>query len=101
MISRGVRAIIALSLASALVSCASQAPDSFAPGPAPGAVTEAPAARAPVPPDPDPWPRPLQLSSVDSAAAVGKAGRLIAPDSVTLRFGLFWQRGDMLLGVTP
>jgi hypothetical protein len=38
---------------------------------------------------------------VDSAAAVGKAGRLIAPDSVTLRFGLFWQRGDMLLGVTP
>jgi hypothetical protein len=63
MISRGVRAIIALSLASALVGCASQAPDSFAPGPAPGAVTEAPAASAPVPPDPDPWPRQLQLSN--------------------------------------
>ena len=63
MISRGIRAIVALSLASALVSCASQAPDSFAPGPAPGAVTEAPAASAPVPPDPDPWPRQLQLSN--------------------------------------
>ena len=63
MISRGIRAIVALSMASALVSCASQAPDSFAPGPAPGAVTEAPAASAPVPPDPDPWPRQLQLSN--------------------------------------
>ena len=63
MIGRGVRAIVALSMASALVSCAAQAPDSFAPGPAPGAVTEAPAAGAPVPPDPDPWPRQLQLSN--------------------------------------
>ena len=63
MISRGIRAIVALSMASALVSCAPQAPDSFAPGPAPGAVTEAPAASAPVPPDPDPWPRQLQLSN--------------------------------------
>ena len=71
------------------------------PGPAPGALTEAPAVRAPVPPDPGPWPRPLQLSSVDSAAAVGKAGRLIAPESVIIGFGLFWQRGDMLPGVTP
>ena len=62
MISRGVRAIVALSMASALASCAAQAPDSFAPAPAPGAVTEAPAAGAPVPPDPDPWPRQLQLS---------------------------------------
>jgi hypothetical protein len=63
MISRRVRAIVALSMVSALVSCAAQAPDSFAPAPAPGAVTEAPAARAPVPPDPDPWPRPIQLSN--------------------------------------
>ena len=63
MISRGVLAIVALSIASALVSCAAQAPDSFAPAPAPGAGLEAPAAGAPVPPDPDPWPRQIQLSN--------------------------------------
>src|SRR5215475_9297590 len=64
MIRHGVRAIVALSMASMLVSCASQAPDSFAPGPAPGEVIAAPAASAPVPPDPDPWPRQVQLSTV-------------------------------------
>jgi hypothetical protein len=43
----------------------------------------------------------VAVDLVASAVAVGKAGRFIAPDSVTVSFGLFWQRGDMLPGVTP
>ena len=63
MISRAICAIVALSIASMLASCASQAPDSAAPASMPGAVAEAPAAGAPVPPDPDPWPRQIQLNA--------------------------------------
>ena len=64
----------------------------------PGA--ERPADRAHLPYITPPAPG-TRLSSVDSAAAVGKAGRLIAPESVIIGFGLFWQRGDRLPGVTP
>jgi hypothetical protein len=63
MISRGFLVIVALSMASMLASCASQAPDSFAPAPVSGTGPEASAAGAPVPPDPDPWPRQIQLSN--------------------------------------
>jgi hypothetical protein len=33
----------------------------------------------------------VAVDLVDLAAAVGKAGRLIVPDSVMVRFGLVWQ----------
>src|SRR5262249_33160285 len=63
MISRGFLAIVALSMASVLASCASQAPDSFAPAPVSGTGPDAAAAGAPGPPDPDPWQRQIQLSN--------------------------------------
>ena len=59
MISRGVRAIVALSMASALVSCAAQAPESFAPGPAARERSQRHRQREHrCHRIPDPWPRP-------------------------------------------
>src|SRR5215510_14260000 len=61
MTMRKFLAVIALGMASALVSCASM--EQGANAQAPGAVAEPPGSATPVPPDPDPWPRQIQLSN--------------------------------------